>query len=402
MSGMRLLTDCHLATMTGGGYGIIRDGALVLDGARIAWCGSRSALPPQYSGLAAEHLKGRWLTPALIDPHTHAVFGGTRVEEFEARNKGASYADIAAAGGGILSTVRATRAAREDELIEDAVKRLDALAADGVGRVEIKSGYGLDRDSEIKMLRAARMAGERAKIKVHTTFLGLHALPPEYRDDRGGYVRSVCEDVLPIVAREKLADCVDAFCETGAFTPEETGRFFAAAQALGLKVKLHADQLSDGGGAALAAHHNALSADHLEYASEAGVAAMAEAGTVAVLLPGAFYMLRETRKPPIAAFRKAGVAMALASDLNPGTSPVASLLAILNMAVTMFRMTPEEALAGVTCHAARALDVAGETGTLEAGKDADLAEWEIGHPAELSYWIGRRLCRRRILDGRDQ
>ncbi|MDE2184374.1 MAG: imidazolonepropionase [Alphaproteobacteria bacterium] len=404
MSRIRVLTDCHIATMTKAPapYGAIRDGALVIEGQRIAWVGSRSDIPRAYASAQIEALEGRWLTPALIDAHTHAVFGGTRIEEFEARSAGASYQALAAAGGGILSTVRATRDASEDELVASAVPRLKSLAADGVGRVEIKSGYGLDAPSELKMLRAARRAGDLANIKTHKTFLGLHALPPEWRNSRREFIRMMGEDVLPAAAREGLAESVDAYCEVHAFTPEEIAQFFDAAVKHGLKVKLHADQMSDLGGAALAARYGALSADHLEYTSEEGVDALARAKTVAVLLPGAFYMLRETRRPPVAALRAAGVPIALGSDLNPGTAPVASLLTIMNMAVILFGLTPEEALSGVTREAAKALGVAHCAGTIAPGNCADLAVWDINHPAELCYWLGRRLCQRRIIDGVDQ
>jgi imidazolonepropionase len=395
-----VLTDCHVATMLPGcdAYGAIVDGAIAIREGRIAWTGPGADLPTRLRDEATVlRLDGRWITPALIDPHTHLVFAGTRTREFEARRKGASYAEIAAAGGGILSTVRATRDASEDELVALAAARLELLARDGAGLVEIKSGYGLDQETEFKMLRAARSAGVKANVRVRTTYLGLHALPEEWRDDRSGYVTTVCEDVLPALAAARLADSVDAFCEAGAFTPDEVARFFDAARRLGFKTKLHADQLSDGGGAALAARYGALSADHIEYTSEAGVAAMAAAGTVAVLLPGAYYTLRETQCPPVAALRAASVPIALASDLNPGTSPITSLLTILNMGVTLFGLSPEEALAGLTREAARALGMQTETGTLEAGKRADIAVWDIDHPAELSYWLGRRLCHRRFL-----
>lgn len=394
-----VLSDCHVATMAGPAYGAIQDGAVVVTDGLIAWAGPQADLPAPFRKLEIVKLEGRWLTPALIDPHTHLVFAGNRIKEFEARRNGASYTEIAAVGGGILSTVRATRAASEDELTGLAAERLALLAADGAGLVEVKSGYGLDQDTEFKMLRAARPAGAVAGMRIHTTYLGLHALPEEWRQDRQGYIAHVCDTALPALAAAGLADAVDAFCETGAFTPTEVAQYFTAAQKLGFQIKLHADQLSDSGGAALAARYGALSADHVEYVSDEGIAAMAAAGTVAVLLPGAFYMLRESRRPPVAAMRKSGVAMALASDLNPGTSPVTSLLTVLNMGVTLFELSPEEALAGLTREAARALGVATKTGTIEAGKRADLAVWDIGHPAELSYWLGKRLCHHRILGG---
>ncbi len=402
ISSLRILIDCHVATMTTGGrpYGAIRDAALVVEGERIAWIGARSDLPTAWTERKhhTHHLEGHWVTPALIDPHTHLIFGGNRIDEFDARSSGASYADIAAAGGGILSTVRATRAASEEELAREGADRLRALAADGVCLVEIKSGYGLDRDTELKMLRAARDAGRLSGVEVITTFLGLHALPQEWGNDRTGYVSYVCDTVLPAVAASGLAEAVDAFCETIAFTPEETERYFRRAQDLGFRIKLHADQLSDSGGAALAAKYRALSADHLEYTSAAGISALASAGSVAVLLPGAYYFLRETRRPPIEALRAAGVPIALGSDLNPGTSPVTSLLAILNMAVVLFGLTPEESLAGVTREAARALG-RDDLGTLAPGNRADLAVWSITQPAELSYWLGRKPCRGRFIAG---
>ncbi|MDE2164294.1 MAG: imidazolonepropionase [Alphaproteobacteria bacterium] len=399
---VHLVMDCHAATMATGGapYGTIRDAALVIEGERIAWIGPRGDLPKSWSERATrtDRLEGRWITPGLIDPHTHLIFGGTRVDEFEARNTGTSYAEIAAAGGGILSTVRATQAASEEDLSAGGADRLRALAADGVCVAEVKSGYGFNLNEELKMLRAAHHAGRLAGVEVVATYLGLHALPPEYRDDRSGYLSYVCDTALGAVAARGGADAVDAFCETIAFTPEETERYFRRAQQLGLKIKLHADQLSDTGGAALAAKYGALSADHLEYTSEAGIAALAAAGSVAVLLPGAYYYLRETKRPPVEALRAAGVPIALGSDLNPGTSPVASLLAILNMALILFGLTPEEALAGVTREAARALG-RDDLGTLAPGKRADLAVWDIAHPAELTYWLGRQLCRGRFIAG---
>jgi len=397
-----ILTDCHLATMIAGGaaYGAIADAAIAIRGGVIAWCGPVADLPAHLRlGVTVLGLGGRWVTPALIDPHTHLVFAGTRTREFEARRKGASYAEIAASGGGIHSTVRATRAASEDALVALAAARLALLAEDGAGLVEIKSGYGLDQETEFKMLRAGRRAGEMAHVGVRTTYLGLHALPEEWHKDRSGYVSHVCQDILPALAASGLADCVDAFCEQGAFTPEEVSRFFETARALGFKTKLHADQLSDGGGAALAARYGALSADHIEYTTQSGIAALAAAGTVAVLLPGAYYTLRETQRPAVEALRAAGVPMALASDLNPGTSPISSLLTILNMGVTLFGLSPEEALAGLTREAARALGEHSQTGTITPGKRADLAVWDIDHPAEISYWLGRRLCHRRFIGG---
>ena len=388
----RLWTAARLATMVEGGaaYGAIEDGALAVANGRIAWLGPRAELPGAPQDLARRVIDagGRWITPALIDCHTHIVHAGNRAGEFEQRLEGASYAEIARSGGGILSTVRATRAASEDALVALARPRVAALLAEGVTAIEIKSGYGLDRETELRMLRAARRIGELLPVTVRATFLGAHALPPEYAGRRGDYIDFIRREVLPAVAAEGLADAVDAFCETIGFTPEETERVFAAARALGLPVKLHAEQLSDQGGAALAARFGALSADHLEYLSAEGAAAMAAAGTVAVLLPGAFYFLRETRVPPVDLLRRAGAPIAIATDSNPGSSPAGSLLLMLNMAATLFRLTPEEALAGATRNAARALGLASERGTLEVGKAADFILWDIETPAELAYRIG--------------
>jgi imidazolonepropionase len=387
-----LWINARLATMREGrgAYGAIDDGALGLKDGRIAFAGARGELPGEPKSLARElhDAQQRWITPGLIDCHTHLVFAGNRADEFEKRLNGATYEEIAKQGGGILSTVRATKTASLDDLVRQSLPRLQALMAEGVTMVEIKSGYGLDLDTECKMLRAAKVLSEKTGARVQTTFLGLHALTPQQARDRRATIDFACGPLLQAMAREGLADAVDAFCETIAFTPEETERFFAAARTAGLKIKLHADQLSDLGGAALAAKYGALSADHLEHTSEAGVAAMAKAGTVAVLLPGAFYALRETKLPPLDALRRHRVPIAIASDCNPGTSPARSLLAMLSMATTLFRMTPEEALAGVTRNAARALGLADEIGTLEIGKAADIALWPIDHPAELSYWIG--------------
>jgi imidazolonepropionase len=351
-------------------------------------------LPGQPDALAArvESLGNAWVTPGLVDCHTHLVFAGDRAAEFEQRLNGASYEDIANAGGGIVSTVMRTRAASDDELFAQSLPRARALLGDGVTTIEIKSGYGLDFDSEAKMLRVARRIGDELGIGVRTTFLGAHALPPEFAGRQSDYVDEVCIRMLPAMARDGLADAVDAFCETIAFTGSETRRVFESARALGLRVKLHADQLSDSGGATLAAEFGALSADHLEYTSEDGVRAMAAAGTVAVMLPAAFYTLRETRQPPIEQLRAHGVPMAVASDVNPGTSPLLSLRHAMNMACTLFRMTPEEALRGTTINAARALGLT-DRGTLETGKRADVVIWNIDHPAELCYWIGGTLAR---------
>ena len=345
--------------------------------------------------------EGRWITPGLIDPHTHLVYAGDRAREFEMRLTGVSYEEIARRGGGIVSTVNATRAATLDELVQAATPRLHGLMREGVTLVEIKSGYGLDLDTEMRMLRAARRLGyDNTDVEVTTTFLGAHALAPEYAGRADEYIAFVCDEVMPAVAAAGLADAVDCFCERIGFTPAQTERVFTAARALGLPVKLHAEQLSEQGGAALAARHGALSADHVEYVSQAGVQAMAAAGTVAVLLPGAFYFLRETRKPPIDLFRRHGVPMALATDSNPGSSPAGSLLLMLNMACTLFMLTPEEALAGVTREAARALGRAGQVGVLAPGMQADFVLWDIDHPAELAYRIGANPCAVVVKDGR--
>lgn len=394
-----LLLDATLATFANDQpYGLISDGAIALQNGLIAWVGRRDELPADTSSLArhVEHLDGALVTPGLIDCHTHLVFGGDRAHEFDLRLNGATYEEIARAGGGIVSTVNATRAADEDALFEQALPRARALLADGVTTIEIKSGYGLDLDSERRMLRVARRIGSALNITVRTTFLGLHALPPEYKERRTDYVTLVCDDILPALAAEGLVDAVDAFCENIGFSREETQRVFERAKALGLPVKLHAEQLSDLDGAALVAEYHGLSADHLEYLSESGTQAMAAAGTVAVLLPGAFYALRETKLPPIDLLRKHGVAMALATDCNPGTSPLLSLRMAMGMGCTLFRLTPEEALRGVTTHAAKALGLS-DRGTLEAGKRADLAIWQVRHPAELCYWIGGPLLRQTLL-----
>ena len=394
----RLITDCHVATMAEGGapYGAIEDAAILIKDGRIAWVGPRADLPV-HKAVQTDRLGGRWVTPGLIDCHTHLVFGGDRSGEFERRLEGATYEEIARAGGGIVSSVKATREASEDELYASTCKRLEGLKATGVTTVEIKSGYGLDHDSELKMLRVARRIGREAGVRVRTSYLGLHAVPPEHKSDRAAYVDKAVDEILPAAHAEGLVDAVDAYCEPIAFTTDEVARLFDKAEALGLPVKLHADQLSDGGGAALAARYHALSADHIEYTTEPGVKAMAEAGVVAVLLPGAFLMLRETKAPPVALLRQHGVRMAVATDCNPGTSPVASMTAALNLACVQFRLTPEEALAGATRHAARALGLQDEVGTIEPGKAADLAVWDISRPAELCYWLGAPLLHRRYL-----
>ena len=409
-----LWVDANLATMTSGGapYGALEDGAIAVKDGRIVWVGRRIDLPGSPRSAMELHngsrdlaqsvylCGGAWLTPGLVDCHTHLVFGGNRAREFEMRLEGASYEEIARAGGGIVSTVKATREATADELSTSAGARLAALASEGVTTVEIKSGYGLDLENELKMLEVAKSIGEYERVRVQRTFLGLHALPPEFKDDRAAYVQLVADVMIPAVAAAGAADAVDAFCENIGFTPEETDYVFSAATANGLRVKLHAEQLSNQNGAALAARHNALSADHLEYVDDAGIKAMARAGMVAVLLPGAFYFLRETMLPPIEKLRAAGVPMALATDCNPGTSPLTSPLAIMNMACTLFRMTPEEALAGFTREGARALGLQDEIGTLEIGKAADFAIWDITSPAELSYWLGAKLLSERVVAGR--
>jgi imidazolonepropionase len=386
---------------TGAAYGAIEHAALGWKDGAIQFAGPQSQLPGKPASLAAqvESIGNAWVTPGLIDCHTHLVFAGNRASEFEMRLNGATYEDIARAGGGIVSTVTKTRAASEDELLAESLPRARALAADGATTIEIKSGYGLDLDSETKMLRVARRIGTQLGIDVRTTFLGAHAVPPEFDGRQSDYVDEVCIRMLPAIANGQLADAVDAFCETIAFTPGETRRVFETARALGLPVKLHADQLSDSGGAALVAEFGGLSADHLEYTSEAGVQAMAAAGTVAVMLPAAFYTLRETRLPPLDRFRAHGVPVAVATDVNPGTSPLLSLRQAMNMACTLFRMSPEEALRGATVHAARALGL-DDRGTLEAGKRADFVVWNIDRPAELCYWIGGTLARSVVTDGR--
>ena len=384
-----LLRDAQLATMRDGGvpYGAVRDGAVGISGDVIAWVGRASDIPRDCPARRTLRCGGRWLTPGLVDCHTHLVYAGSRAGEFEQRLLGATYADISREGGGINATVRATRAADAALLSAQSRPRLAALAAEGVTTIEIKSGYGLDTASELKQLAVARALGEQLDVDVRTTLLAAHALPPEFSGRADAYIDYVCREMIPAVARAGAADAVDAFCETIGFTPAQTQRVFAAASALSLPVKLHADQLSDTGGAALAAAAGALSADHLEYTNAAGVAAMASAATVAVLLPGAFYALRETQLPPVAAFREQGVAMAVATDCNPGTSPATSLLLMLNMACTLFRLTPEEALAGATVRAARALGLA-DRGTLAAGQRADIVAWDIAEPAELAYRMG--------------
>lgn len=394
-----LWQHCHAATMKDGRYSIIEDAAIITEGERISWIGPRAELPE--CPVQSTDLGGAWVTPGFIDCHTHLVFGGDRSGEFEQRLNGVSYAEIAAAGGGIASTVRATREASEDELLASAIKRARPLLADGVTVLEVKSGYGLDLDSERRMLRVARRLERELPVTVRTTCLSAHALPPEYAGRADDYIEQVCNHILPALAEEGLVDAVDAFCEHLAFSPAQVERVFQAAQRLGLPVKLHAEQLSSLHGSSLATRYGALSADHLEFMDESDAIAMAEAGTVAVLLPGAFFVLRETQLPPMDALRKHGVHIAIASDLNPGTSPALSLRLMLNMACTAFRLTPEEALAGVTLNAARALGMADSHGSLEAGKVADFIAWDIQRPAELAYWLGGDLPKRVIRHGEE-
>lgn len=397
----RLWTGADIVTMREGRYNIIADGAIGVRGEQIVWVGSRQ----EAAGLQAERitdLGGGIVTPGLVDCHTHLVFGGDRSDEFEQRLNGATYAEIAAAGGGILSTVRATRSASLAQLVASARQRLTLLLNEGVTTVEIKSGYGLEVASELRMLQAIRQLAQQVPAQIQATCLAAHAIPPEFSQRPDAWVDMICEQLLPQVAASGLADAVDAFCEHLAFSPEQVARVFRAAQQLGLPVKLHAEQLSALGGSRLAASFGALSADHLEYASEQDVAAMAQSGTVAVLLPGAFYLLRETQLPPVALFRRYRVPMALASDANPGTSPALSLRLMLNMGCTLFGMTPEEALAGVTLNGARALGLADQLGSLEAGKRADFVHWPLARPAELIYWLGGQLPCRVIFRGEER
>jgi len=390
-----LYINANLATMAGPEpYGRILDGVLVVTGDRIAWVGPEAELPEEIEGAVRQRhdVGGAWITPGLIDCHTHLVYGGGRAREFELRLQGATYEEIARQGGGIVSTVAATREADEASLLRQSALRLQSLLAEGVTTVEIKSGYGLDMETELRMLRVARKLGERFPVRVRTTFLGAHALPAEYKGRSDDYIDFVCREVMPRTAAEGLADFVDVFCERIAFSPAQTERVFQAAQNLGLPVKIHAEQLSDMNGAALASRYKALSADHLEHLSEDGARAMAESGVTAVLLPGAFYFLKDNKKPPVDLLRKHGAPMAVSTDMNPGSSPAGSLLLMVNMACVFFSLTPEEALAGVTRNAARALGLADELGTLEAGKIADFALWDIAEPAELAYRFGFNPC----------
>ena len=394
-----LLTNATLARMDGTpAYGLMEKGAVAIRDGRIAWAGPANDLPGEFKLDESLDLEGRLVTPALIDCHTHVVHGGNRAREFEMRLEGASYEEVARAGGGIISTVAATRAATLDQLVTGALTRVDAMIAEGVSTIEIKSGYGLDIDNELKMLRAARAVARKRPVRVRTSYLGAHAVPPEYKGRPDAYIDEVCIPTLEAAHAEGLVDAVDGFCEGIAFTPAQIARVFDKAKALGIPVKLHAEQLSNLGGAKLAAGYGALSADHLEYANASDAAVMAKAGTVAVILPGAFYTLRETAAPPIDAFRKQGVPMAVATDCNPGSSPMSSLLLSMNMACTLFRMTPEEALAGVTRHAARALGL-DDTGMIAPGLRADLAVWDVEHPAELAYRIGFNPLWKRFFGG---
>ena len=399
----RLLVDCRIATMEpapGNPLGIVESGAIAIDDGRIVRVGKRTEL----AGFRAKEvvaLGGAWVTPGLVDCHTHLIFGGTRAEEHAMRRAGATYEEIAMAGGGIALTVKATKAASDDKLLASAAMRLDALMRGGVTTIEVKSGYALDVEGELRMLRCAAALAASEAVRIVPTLLALHALPAEYVDRREDYVAMVAEQLIPRAARERLATSVDAFCEGIAFTPAEVERIFTAAHAHGLPVRLHAEQLSNQNGAALAARYKALSADHLEHLDEAGAKAMAKAGTIAVLLPGAFYALQESRKPPLALLRKHHVPIAIATDCNPGTSPLLSPTLAMNMACTLFGLTPEESLAGMTINAARALGLAHDVGSIAAGKAADLAVWRIDTLAELGYWIGLPGPERRIFGGRD-
>ena len=396
-----LLTCAQIATITGpgGAYGLIVDGMIAISGGIIEWVGPGTDLPEKYLDYSKEDLCGRLVTPGLIDCHTHVVFGGDRAEEFEMRLNGAGYEEISRAGGGIVSTVRATRESSLDQLVEGALPRVDAMIAEGVTTIEIKSGYGLEQETELNMLRAARKISRLRPVSVHTTFLGAHATPPEFKGRDDAYIDEVVIPALHVAHGEGLVDVVDGFCEGIAFQPDQIARVFDVAKTLGLPVKLHAEQLSNLGGAKLAASYGALSADHIEYLDEDGVIAMAKSSTCGVILPGAFYTLRETQAPPIDLLRRHKVPMALATDCNPGSSPLTSLLLTMNMGCTLFRMTPEETLAGVTCNAARALGLK-DRGIVASGMRADLAIWDVARPAELSYRIGFNPLYKRIYGGR--
>ena len=397
----RVFTHCNVATMVAGavGYGLIEDAAIAVDDARIVWVGARAERPRDYAQWEQADLGGALVTPALVDCHTHLVFGGDRSREFALRLEGASYEEIARAGGGIRSTVSATREASDEELLESAVRRADDLIADGVAVIEVKSGYGLSIEHELRMLRVARAIEKQRPVRIRTSWLAAHALPPEFEGEADRYIDDVVTPGLEAAAAEGLVDAVDGFCEGIGFSPEQIRRVFDKARELGIRVKLHAEQLSDLKGAVLAAEYDALSADHLEWLAPEDAPLLAEKGVVAVLLPGAFYALRETRLPPMDALREQGVAMALATDCNPGSSPLSSLRLAMNMGCTLFRMTAEEALAGATRNGAKALGLEAEYGTIEAGKRADLAVWDVSHPDYLSYWIGGHLLRGRITAG---
>ncbi|MDQ8951790.1 imidazolonepropionase [Acinetobacter rudis] len=395
--------NCHIATMQNGRYSIIENAGLITEAEDIVWIGPATDAEAQLNSTSFQSIdmNGAWLTPGLIDCHTHSVFAGNRSIEFEQRLQGMSYADIAAQGGGIMSTVRATRMASEQELLAEAEQRIEQLRLEGVTSIEIKSGYGLDYLSERKMLRVIRQLAQKLPLTVKSTCLAAHALPPEYTGRSDDYIDYICTEMLPKLHEEQLVDAVDAFCEHLAFQPAQVERLFRTAKALGLNVKLHAEQLSSLGGSRLAAEYQALSADHLEYMTEDDVKAMAQSGTVAVLLPGAFYLLREKQYPPIQSLQQHGVAIALSTDLNPGTSPVLSLRLVMNMGCTLFSLTPEQALAGVTLYAARALGLEAQCGSLEVGKKADFVAWQIQHPAEISYWLGGDLSKRVIRHGQE-
>ncbi|MGU3575268.1 imidazolonepropionase [Brucellaceae bacterium C25G] len=396
-----VLINARMVTLAenAGGIGLVEDAALAVQDGKIMYAGSSDLLGDEFNDFEKINCQGRLITPGLIDCHTHLIHAGNRAHEFELRLNGATYEEVARAGGGIVSSVKNLRAASEDDLVREALPRLDALIAEGVTTVEVKSGYGLDTENEVKSLRAARRLAKERNIAIRTTFLGAHALPPEMSGNKQAYLDKIINEMLPVIADENLADAVDAFCEGIAFLPDEIARVFDAAKAHDLPVKLHADQLSNLHGAALAASYNALSADHVEYTDADGAAAMAKAGTVAVLLPGAYYFIRETQKPPVDLFREAGTKMALATDNNPGTSPLTSLLLTMNMGATLFRLTVDECIAGVTREAARALGILDHTGTLEIGKDADLAIWDVERPAELVYRIGFNPLWKRVFKG---
>ncbi|MBX8826646.1 imidazolonepropionase [Ochrobactrum sp. SFR4] len=396
-----IFTRARVATLieNADGLGLIEDAAIVVEQGKIAYVGPQSEMPALYADYPATNCENRLITPGLIDCHTHLIHAGNRAHEFELRLEGASYEEVAKAGGGIVSSVKALRAASEDDLVRESLPRLDALIAEGATTVEVKSGYGLDTENEIKSLKAARRLALERDVAIRTTFLGAHALPPEMNGDKSAYIDVIINEMLPAIAAEKLADAVDGFCEGIAFLPDEIARVFDAAKVHDLPVKLHADQLSNLHGAKLAASYNALSADHVEYTDAQGAQAMAKAGTVAVLLPGAYYFIRETQKPPVEAFRRAGTKMALATDNNPGTSPLTSLLLTMNMGATLFRLTVDECIAGVTREAARALGILAETGTIEVGKHADLAIWDVQRPAELVYRIGFNPLWKRVFRG---